>query len=105
MKVLVHETEVRIDRKILSEEIEKARMAFDEIGHRDTKQGRSLFTVYNTMNKFEERLMPGQDIIKVKGQYDDQTTERVLHTLSNQHCKTVSQVCNPFKRRKRIHVL
>lgn len=92
MKVLVHETEVRIDRKILSEEIEKARMAFDEIGNRDTKQGRSLFTVYNTMNKFEERLMPGQDIIKVKGQYDDQTTERVYYKPS------VTSIAKPFRK-------
>lgn len=50
-----YKTKVRVNREVLSAEIAKLKESYDEIGNRDTKEGRSRFSKWNNLNKFYER--------------------------------------------------
>lgn len=57
---LVYITKVRVDLFGLAKTIEDLEDSFKEIGHKETKEGRSRFSRWNNIKKFHERLMTGE---------------------------------------------
>lgn len=58
-KVAIHTTQVKVDLEILQEVVEELRVNFNQIGHRNSHEGRSRFSAYNNIAKFLERCMMG----------------------------------------------
>lgn len=65
-----YKTQVRIDTKKLAEILPPLKASYDEIGNRESHEGRSRFSKWNNLNKFYERtanLLDSEPIIDVEG--------------------------------------
>lgn len=58
-KVNIHTTQVKVDLEILQNVVEELRVRFNEIGHRNSHEGRSRFSAYNNISKLLERCLTG----------------------------------------------
>lgn len=92
MKFEVHKTQVRIDRTILANVIDEAKIDYDKVGHRDSSEGRSKFSIWNNISKFENRLFTGEEILEVVATADDEATQRVYYSPS------VTSLSKPFRK-------
>lgn len=67
--MFIHKTKVRIDRNRLSQVVDSLKENYEKIGTRETHEGRSRFSAYNNISKFQERLSSVVgDIIDVQGE-------------------------------------
>lgn len=67
--MFTYSTKVKLDLKGLREEVIKLKACYDEIGNRDSHEGRSRFSAYNNIQHFLKRVDNGSDsiVIDVEG--------------------------------------
>lgn len=92
--MVLHETKVKIDVKKLEEVITSLKTRYDEIGNRDSHEGRSRFSAWNNINKFYERESSkaegGEIVLDVVGKVEG-ATARVYYKPS------VTSLATPFR--------
>ena len=70
--MFTYTTHVKINKEQLSDTLSELKARYEEIGSRESHEGRSRFSQWNNMNKFYERVCSGEiqstdDIIQVTG--------------------------------------
>ena len=94
----IYETNVKINLKTLRDEVSKLKVSYDEIGSRDSHEGRSRFSSWNNINHFLKSIDDGSDfkIIPVEGTVSGSSARVYYHpsitSLSKQFRKCIEPV-------------
>jgi len=78
MKKIVHTTKVRLDQAVLKQVADEALEAFKVVDSRETTEGRSLFSTWNTLKSH----VNDPEIVSVEGSCEPRVCERVYYKPS-----------------------